>query len=348
MRKIFLLGLNIALALFTAGAQDTFSIVALDTLTGEIGSAGASCIDDNLLPGGAIIISDILPGRGAIHTQAWWLSANQQNAHARMEEGLSPQEIIDWLVANDAGNNPTRRQYGVVDMDENGHPRTAAFTGVNCYDYKNHITGPNYSIQGNILLGQEILDSMEARFLGTDGSLAEKLMAALQGANVPGADSRCAGEGVSSLSAFIRLAWPSDTNGTFYLDLNVPETPYGVEPIDSLQVLFDEWLGTVVGMDEHRAADGFVIYPNPAREYLVIESRQLAAGRQLSLTDKDIANITTLSVYNALGKETERMEVSEDQLQNFKMNLYGYPPGVYTLILNGTNRMVAKKFLIIH
>jgi len=46
-------------------AQDTFSIIAIDTVTGEIGSAGASCIDENQIPGGAIIISDILPGRGA-------------------------------------------------------------------------------------------------------------------------------------------------------------------------------------------------------------------------------------------------------------------------------------------
>ncbi|MDA8556722.1 DUF1028 domain-containing protein [bacterium] len=46
------------------------------------------------------------------------------------------------------------RQYGVVDY-HNGSSRSAAFTGTSCFDYKNHILGPNYAIQGNILLGQQ-------------------------------------------------------------------------------------------------------------------------------------------------------------------------------------------------
>ena len=90
-------------------SQDTFSIIAVDTITGEIGGAGASCIDESAIPTGVLIINDILPGRGGIHTQAYWLSGNQQNAHNRMLEGMSPQEIIDWLVANDVQNNSTRR-----------------------------------------------------------------------------------------------------------------------------------------------------------------------------------------------------------------------------------------------
>ena len=87
-------------------SQDTFSIVAVDTVTGEIGSAGASCVGP--IGGvGAFILSDVIEGIGAIHTQASYLAQNQQNAHNRMLEGLSPQQIIDWLVANDAQNNPT-------------------------------------------------------------------------------------------------------------------------------------------------------------------------------------------------------------------------------------------------
>jgi len=55
--------------MFTYG-QDTFSICAIDTVTGEVGSAGASCIDENAIAGGCIILSDVLPGVGVIHTQA--------------------------------------------------------------------------------------------------------------------------------------------------------------------------------------------------------------------------------------------------------------------------------------
>ena len=57
-------------------AQDTFSIVAVDTVTGEIGSAGASCVGP--FGGvGAFILSDVIEGIGAIHTQAYYLAANQ-------------------------------------------------------------------------------------------------------------------------------------------------------------------------------------------------------------------------------------------------------------------------------
>lgn len=222
--------------------QDTFSIVAVDSVTGEVGSAGASCLDNSQIAGGVLIISDPHPGRGVIHTQAYWLAANQNNASTRMDLGDSPEQIIYWLTWNDVQSNPTRRQYGIADFDSSGSPRADAYTGINCDDYKNHIIGPYYAIQGNILLGQEILDSMESRFLDEPGGLACKLMAALQGANVAGADTRCLSEGVSSLSSFVRVARPEDTTGTFYMDLAVVETPFGVEPIDSLQTLFDNFM----------------------------------------------------------------------------------------------------------
>lgn len=259
----------------TLRAQDTFSIVALDPATGEIGSAGASCLDENLFPGsgGAYIISDILPGRGAIHTQSFWIQANQQNARARMLEGLSPQAILDWLKANDPEGpfNAQRRQYGIVDFDPvNGGPRAAAFTGTLCFDHKAHIVAPTYAIQGNILLGQAILDSMEARFLNTPGTLAEKLMASLQGAKVPGADTRCLSNGVSSLSAFVRVARPDDLPGAFYLDLNVPSLPAGREPIDSLQTLFDQWLSSSVPSPSAPAL--LSLSPNPAQGRLFLDS----------------------------------------------------------------------------
>lgn len=96
-------------------AQDTFSIVALDTVTGEVGSAGASCVDMNNFPGyDDDFLGELFPGVGAINTQAWYLPANQANARARMNEGYTPEEIIQWLIENDAQNQPEKRQYGIV------------------------------------------------------------------------------------------------------------------------------------------------------------------------------------------------------------------------------------------
>ena len=218
-------------------SQDTFSIVAVDTITGEIGSAGASCVGP--IGGvGAFILSDVIEGVGAIHTQASYLAQNQQNAHNRMLEGLSPQQIIDWLVANDAQSNPSIRQYGIVDLTRNGE--SAGYTGVNCSNYKNHVTGPGYAIQGNILLGQVIIDTMKYAFLHTEGPLADRLMATLQAAKIIGADTRCASRGTSSQSGFVKVVRIGDGNNP-YLQIIVPDTPSGKDPIDSLQTMFDNW-----------------------------------------------------------------------------------------------------------
>ncbi len=270
MKKIILPVLCSLLTIMSVLAQDTFSIVAVDEATGEIGSAGASCLDDNQFPGsgGAFIISDILPGRGAIHTQSFYLAGNQNNARLRMEAGDSPEEIITWLAINDVQGNNSQRQYGVVDFDDNGVGRARAFTGLNCLDHKGQRVGSNYAIQGNILIGPEILDSMEARFLRSTGTLAERLMSSLQGANVPGADSRCLNEGVSSLSAFVRVARPDDSEDDLYLDLNVPFTAFGVEPIDELQNMFNEWLLTSVDEENIRSVR---VFPNPATTIIQID-----------------------------------------------------------------------------
>jgi len=287
------LGFILSVSLF---AQDTFSIVAIDTVTGEIGSAGASCV--YISGQGVRILSDVHPGVGAIHTQAWYRAENQAYARSLMIQGLSPQQIVDSVVANDAQGNPTLRQYGVVDFRD-GVVRSAAYTGENCDDYKNHIIGPNYAIQGNILLGQHILDSMEARFLAEDGELACKLMAALQGAKVVGADTRCLSDGISSIGSFLRVAQPDDELGDLYLDINIPRADEGVDPIDSLQSIIDDWGGcttTVISSIEKKTI--LKVYPNPAGKYLNFE-----------FDPNSIMGKTELTLYNTKGQEVIRKEI---------------------------------------
>jgi hypothetical protein len=181
-------------------------------------------------------------------------------------------------------NNPSIRQYGIVDLYSgnnygmlyehecneiegavwHGNPnsyelaecsdptisRSASFTGNNCSNWKGHINGINYAIQGNILLSEDILLGIEEGFLNTNGALDQKLMAALQGAKVPGADTRCLDEGISTLSAFIRVAKLEDVND-YYMDLNVNSvTPYfnqtgiWIDPVDTIQTLYNNWYDT--------------------------------------------------------------------------------------------------------
>ena len=317
--KIITSILTFLLTTTTIFGQDTFSIVAVDEATGEIGSAGASCLDDNQFPGsgGAFIISDILPGRGAIHTQSFYLAGNQNNARLRMEAGDNPDEIITWLAINDVQGNNSQRQYGVVDFDDNGVGRAKAFTGLNCLDFKGQRVGSNYTIQGNILIDPAILDSMEVRFLNTTGTLAERLMSSLQGANVPGADSRCLNEGVSSLSAFVRVARPEDSEDNLYLDLNIPFTAFGVEPIDELQNLFDEWLLTSVNETEG-ITNTVQVFPNPATTMIEIDLGVVPPDDQ-----------TILNIYSVNGKlvKTERLIQSKTELEISELmenNMYFY------------------------
>jgi len=316
MKKIALI-LVFLVSLINSNSQDTFSICAVDTITGEVGSAGASCIGAPQIPQGCYILSDVIPGIGVVHTQAYYLAANQNYAHELMIMGLPPQQIVDSLVANDAQNNPHRRQYGIVDFNGfTGSARTAAYTGVNCDDYKNHIIGPNYTIQGNILLGQHILDSMEARFLSSEGELACRLMEALQGAKVVGADTRCLVDGVSSLSSFLRVAQPDDPANDIYLDLNVPSTPDGIDPIDSLQTLIDDWGGCITSNIGFRFQDNKIkVYPNPSNEILTFDFTNIKYNES-----------GTLIIYNLTGTEVYTKNIINSESITIKTD---FEPGIY-------------------
>jgi uncharacterized Ntn-hydrolase superfamily protein len=226
-------------------AQDTFSIVAIDTVDGLVGSAAASFV------GGVskFLISKVfyvLPGVGAIHTQAWYEDGNYLNAKQWMKEGESPQAIIDSLVANDVGNSPYLRQYIVIDLVNGG--RTAGYTGHGCDAYKNHVLGKGYAIAGNCLYGQAVLDSMEAGFSRTTGTLADKLMAALMGGKSAGGDKRGKQYHLSSLMAVLKVAKPGNPASLLYLNLLVAYPPIlpgwkapTRDPVDSLQSLYNKW-----------------------------------------------------------------------------------------------------------
>lgn len=285
MKLFFVFTVVLLIIITPLNAQDTFSITAVDPVTGLVGSAGASCI------AGSIILSDVHPNRGVIHTQASYNSTNQLVARNLMNLGYTPQQIIDSLILRDS--NPTIRQYGITDF-VGTTVRTAGYTGVNCINYKNHNLGPTFTVQGNILLGQQILDSMYSRYVNTPGTMAEKLMAALQGAKVPGADTRC-NPIRSSISAFIRVARPTDPqNGPYWLDLNVQTVPSPKDPIDSLQILFNQWQTTGISNNQGIYPEKFSLeqnYPNPFNPVTNITF------------DIGTLSFVKIAVYDATGKE---------------------------------------------
>ena len=148
-------------------------------------------------------------------------------------------------------------------------------------------------------------------------------MAALQGANVPGADTRCLNEGVSSLSAFIRVAKPGDSDGSYFLDLNVPSTAFGVEPIDSLLTLFDEWKATTGIGDPGSEPFEVMVFPNPT-------------GGNITFSIKGVERPETLTLllFDSVGKLVSEQRFESHRLEIARKNL---KTGVliYELLQNG-------------
>ena len=313
-----------------AKAQDTFSILAFDSISGEVGGAGASCVDLFQTTFNNHFIVELFPGEGAVACQGAFIPGNQTNARNRFNAGDSPKQLISWLKANDIFSDPSERQYGVVRMMPDS-VKSAAYTGSGCQNYRNHILGPNYSIHGNILRGSEVLDSMEARFLREPGDLACKLMAAMQGAKMVGADSRCAANGSSSLFAFLKVTQPSDSfgNPAFLVSVRTHSNA-GLEPIDSLQVLFSQVKSCVVNTAGLPAIQSFPakIFPQPANDRVIVESNRPVACRVLDLTGRE--------------------RISGTFAGTFELNTGSWPNGVYLLELRCSEGIRTGKIVVNH
>lgn len=158
----------------------TFSIVAADPSSGEVGVAVASRF---------FAVGSVVPyaraGVGAVATQA---SANTTYGPGALEllaRGATAAEALTILVRADDGQS--HRQAGVVAADG----RSATFTGTGCSAWAGGRSGPNYAVQGNILTGEPVVAAMERAFVESAGKpLAERLYSAIVAGDAAGGDSR--------------------------------------------------------------------------------------------------------------------------------------------------------------
>lgn len=157
----------------------TFSIVACDPATGELGVAVASKY---------FAVGSVVPwaeaGVGAIATQAWVNKDYGIIGLELLKQGLNPHEIIDSLTASDPGAD--RRQIGVVDPEGSA----ATYTGSDCLPWAGGMIGKNCAAQGNILGSDSVVSAMVAAFENTRGTLGDRLLAALLAGEANGGDSR--------------------------------------------------------------------------------------------------------------------------------------------------------------
>jgi len=182
MRKVVSL---LILLLCAAGAHardpfaHTFSIVARDPATGELGVA----VQSHWFQVGPLV-PWAEAGVGAVATQSFVKVDYGPQGLELMKQGLSAQQALDKLLAEDSERDV--RQVAMVDAE--GH--VAAWTGPKCIYAAGDETGDGFSTQANMMASDEVWPAMAAAFRSAKGDLADRMMAALWAAQSVGGDLR--------------------------------------------------------------------------------------------------------------------------------------------------------------
>ena len=203
--------------------HQTFSIVAYDADAHEWGVATQSKF---------LAVGSVVPwaqaGAGAIATQSFANTSFGPRGLAMMASGLSAQEALDRLLAEDEGRE--HRQVGIVDSQGNA----ATFTGTECLAWAGGLTGKGYAVQGNILVGEATVTAMAEAFEQSRGELADRLVAALAAGQKAGGDRR------GQQSAAVLVVREKGGYAGFndrYIDLRVDDDPKPIERLQWLLVL---------------------------------------------------------------------------------------------------------------
>lgn len=157
----------------------TYSIVARDTVTGDMGVA----VQSHWFSVGSIV-TWAEAGVGAVATQSFVDPAYGPLGLGLMKGGKSAGQALESLLATDPGKDV--RQVAMIDV----HGNIAAHTGQKCIQGAGHIVGRNYSVQANLMLNDKIPAAMSKAYETAKGDLADRMMAALDAAEAAGGDIR--------------------------------------------------------------------------------------------------------------------------------------------------------------
>jgi uncharacterized Ntn-hydrolase superfamily protein len=194
------------LALIPATASATWSVIALDAKTGQVIIASATCVRQagfpQRQPNASRDLMDvqavIVPGIGVAACQAGVDNTreNQMLVYNEIKKGTPPADIIEMLKKDP---NVERRQFGIVSIPNgktitpqnnragfngSGNSRSSLYFGGQYGDYY-------YQVQGNTLLGDQVVHQAALAFTRAKGTLADHVMAAMEAADANGGDHRC-------------------------------------------------------------------------------------------------------------------------------------------------------------
>jgi uncharacterized Ntn-hydrolase superfamily protein len=216
--------LSMLTLLICVSGYGTFSIVAMDPQTDEWGIAVASRVLDV-----GYVVPWMEAGVGAVASQALSNPFLGPRILEALERGSSAEHALQEVL--EADTIPEQRQVGVVDRQGN----SASHTGTGTTAWAGHRNAPYVAVQGNILTGPEVVDSMFAVFERTAGPLAERLLSALEAGEKAGGDSR--GKQSASLTVV--------TKGGGYLGVDDRLVELKVvdnaEPVQELRRQYELW-----------------------------------------------------------------------------------------------------------
>jgi uncharacterized Ntn-hydrolase superfamily protein len=198
----------------------TFSIVARDTETGQMGVAVQSRY---------FSVGSVVPwaeaGIGAVATQSLANVAHGPDGLALMRRGLTAGQALAALIENDA--NREVRQVAVVDARGN----VAVHTGATCIAAAGHLRGDNVAVQANMAVDESVWPAMKDGYEAASGDLAARLLAALEAAQAAGGDLR--GQQSSALLVVSGERSEKWWEGRLF-DLRVEDHPQPIEELKRL------------------------------------------------------------------------------------------------------------------
>ena len=216
----------------------TFSIVAVDTTTGEIGVAVQS-----KFPNVRFMVPSVEAGVGAVATQSFARLAYGPEGLALMRQGATADEALRISMRNDP--TPAVRQVGMVDA----HGNAATFTGADAFEWRGGrlggsdaivapgvvAVGQGYAVQGNILVSQATVDAIAETFEATSGTLAQRLTAALVAGGRAGGDKR----GEQSAALVVHRKGAGYDGSDIVVDISVYDHPTPLAELERLVALND-------------------------------------------------------------------------------------------------------------
>jgi uncharacterized Ntn-hydrolase superfamily protein len=285
-------------AVLLAGADSThatYSIVACDAKTRECGVAVET---NNLAVGSSVPYAQA--GVGALVSQFETNPHYGPRGLALLAEGTSPEATLKRLLAEDGnfdGEGPQARQVALVSVDG----RAANYTGEEAQraEWAGARSGLGYSVEGNGLVGPNVLEGMEWAFLTTKGTLAERLMAALTAGDLAGGQKT----GRESAALLVKTAdgWPID------IDLRVDDSS---DPVGALRKLFDMQFARQEVIRAARVAES-VEEPTLALQYITVAFSENSAWAQAEIGEGNFAELgASLQFHRWVSAEQEQNAVA--------------------------------------